>query len=225
MKKFVIIAAGGIGARMKTDKLKQFIILAGKPVLMHTINVFYNYDNNINIILALPKDHIDNWKNLCKQYNFEIKHTIVEGGRTRFHSVKNALKTIDEDGLIAIHDGVRPFVSINTINACFETAKLYENAIPIVEVSDTTRFVDEKNNKPIDRTKIKLVQTPQVFDSKIIKYAYEQSYSTDFTDDASVIEAWGHKINLIEGNKENIKITTPIDLQFAEVIINNLNIQ
>lgn len=221
MDKFVVIAAGGVGLRMKTDKLKQFIILCGKPILMHSINTFFHYDNNITIILALPHDHIKNWENLCNEFNFDIKHTIVEGGRTRFHSVKNALEYTDDEGFVAIHDGVRPFVSISTISRCFEAGELLGNGVPVVDINETTRFVDEKSNKPIDRKKIKVVQTPQVFKCKVIKYAYEQSFKSNFTDDATVIEAWGHNINLVEGNIENIKITNPFDLLIAEALIND----
>jgi 2-C-methyl-D-erythritol 4-phosphate cytidylyltransferase len=221
MNKFVIIAAGGVGLRMKTDKLKQFIVLAGKPILMHTIQVFYNYDKSIKIILALPSDHIKNWMNLCNKFKFEIKFTVAEGGRTRFHSVKNALELVDDEGYIAIHDAVRPFVSQNTISRCFDSAILKENAVPVIDINETTRIIGENYNKSIDRRKIKLVQTPQVFKCEDIKKAYEQNYKPDFTDDASVMESCGHKINLVEGNIENIKITRPFDIIIAETLIKN----
>ena len=225
MKKFVIIAAGGSGVRMNTDKLKQFIVLAGKPILMHTIDVFYKYDNDINIILALPPDQIEYWKELCTQYEFNIKHTIAEGGVTRFNSVKNALKLTDNDSLVAIHDAVRPLVSISTIDSCFDTARLLGNAIPVIDIVESTRYAEVNNNRLIDRAKIKIVQTPQVFSGKLIKSAYQSSQCTDYTDDASVIEALRYKINLVAGDRENIKITTPIDLIFAEALFNNLKTQ
>jgi len=223
MNKFVIIPAGGAGLRMKTEKLKQFIVLAGKPLLMHTINTFHKFDNDIKFVIALPPDHINNWKNLCNEFHFDIEHLVVEGGKTRYHSVKNALQNIDNEGLVAIHDSVRPFVSISTISRCFDSAKIYGNAIPIIDITETTRFVDEKSNKPIDRKKIKIVQTPQVFKCDLIKNAYERSSGYDFTDDASVLESAGHHINLVEGNIENIKITTPFDLLMAETLFNNMD--
>lgn len=225
MKKYLIIAAGGTGVRMNTDIIKQFIILVYKPILMFTIDTFYKYDNSINIILALPENHIQLWKVLCIKHKFLIKHEIVVGGETRFHSIKNALEFVDNDSLVAIHDAVRPFVSIDTINNCFNKAESDGNAIPVIDVVESIRFADEKSNKPIDRTKIKIVQTPQVFHSNIIKKAYKKSKSSDFTDDASVLEALGHKINLVEGNKENIKITTPIDLLYGEVLLKNFKNQ
>ena len=218
-EKNVIIVAGGKGLRMQTETPKQFIELQGKPILMHTMNVFFKYDNNISIILVLPADQIDYWKQLCEQHHFSISHTIVEGGETRFHSVRNGLKFAQDNSLIAIHDGVRPLVSVETIERCFDAATQYRNAVPVVDLVDSVRMVKGSESEIVDRNKLRLVQTPQVFDSQLLLKAYEQEFNPLFTDDASVVETLGTKINLVEGNRENIKITTPIDIAVAEHLI------
>ena len=221
----VVIVAGGKGERMQTSVPKQFLemrkkfVSRKKPVLIHTIEMFYRYDNNISIIVVLPSAQIDYWKGLCKKYHFPVSHQIVEGGETRFHSVKNGLNLADADSLIAIHDGVRPLVSHETIAHCFENAEKYKAVVPVVDLVDSIRYVDENENRTCDRTKHKLVQTPQVFDGSLLKKAYEQEFSPAFTDDASVVEALGAKIHLVDGNSENIKITTAIDLKWAEILI------
>jgi len=219
MEKFLIIAAGGTGTRMGGGKIKQFIILAGKPLLMHTISVFHRYDNNIKVILSLPPEFINQWNDLCIEFNFGIDHTIVEGGDTRYHSVKNALGKIHSHGLVAIHDSVRPFVSIETIKKCFDTAEKFGNAIPVTELIESVRIDNGNSNSPIDREKIRIVQTPQVFRTIDIKKAYLTEADSKFTDDASVLESSGYKINLVKGNIENIKITTPFDLIVAHALI------
>ena len=218
-KKIVIIIAGGKGLRMQTETPKQFIELQGKPILMHTMNVFFKYDNNISIILVLPADQIDYWKQLCEQHHFSILHMIVEGGETRFHSVRNGLKHAQDNSLIAIHDGVRPLVNVETIECCFDAATQYGNAVPVVDLVDSVRMVKGSESEIIDRNKLRLVQTPQVFDSQLLLKAYEQAFNPSFTDDASVVETLGTKIHLVEGNRENIKITTPIDIAVAEHLI------
>lgn len=219
----VIIVAGGAGSRFKSKIPKQFLSLLGKPVLMHTIEAFFNYNHSLQIILVLPKQHTDYWKNLCKNYKFNIKHKIVWGGNTRFHSVKYALDTLESSAsLVAIHDGVRPLVSKQTIKRCFFKAKQTGNAIPGIPPHDSVRQITENNNYIINRSLLKLIQTPQVFRIDNLKKAYEQDYREIFTDDASVLEMWGEKINLVDGNKENIKITHDIDLIIAESLIKKI---
>lgn len=219
MQNHTIIVAGGKGERMQMQVAKQFISIAKKPILMHTLEKFFEYDASMNLILVLPEDQIDYWKNLCKEYKFDIKHKIVAGGKTRFHSVLNGLSAITENGLVAIHDGVRPFVSIKTISRCFLTAKEKGSAIPCIEIVDSIRFVDKNGNNSVPRSSFCLIQTPQVFQLELIHKAYKQDYSSIFTDDASVVEALGKKLILVDGNRENIKITTPFDLEFAEFLL------
>ncbi len=216
MKKFALIVAGGKGSRMNETIPKQFMELNGRPVLMHTFDAFINYDSSIEFILALPKNHVEYWNELCEKHNFKIKYKLAFGGETRFHSVKNGLNLIDEDGIVFIHDGVRPLVSVQTIQNCFETTLEKGNALPVVPVPESVRFVDETGNKAVDRSKHFLVQTPQTFKTEIIKSAFQQNYSDKFTDDASVLEAFGKTIYLVEGNRENIKITYPEDLIVAK---------
>lgn len=219
MKNTVIIVAGGSGKRMKTSFPKQFLILNKLPILVHTINAFVNFDKKINIILVLPEGHIKLWENMCVKYHFKIPHKIIIGGTERFYSVKNALDSIEEETIVAIHDGVRPLVSEETIKNTFEMAKKEGNAVPFTDMVESIRFIDGQNNKAVERNLYKAIQTPQVFNSKMIKEAYNQDFSDTFTDDASVLEALGEKIFLTIGNIDNIKITTPKDLKFAEVIL------
>lgn len=216
----VIIVAGGKGERMNANIPKQFLELHGKPILMHTIEAFNRFDTTIQIILVLPETQIDYWKTLCKKHDFAVLHNIVIGGQTRFNSVKNGLKLVQSPSLVAVHDGVRPLVSHSTIARCFEAAEKYDAAIPVIDLFDSIRQVNEDESLSVDRTKYKLVQTPQVFDAELLKKAYEQEFSALFTDDASVVEALGTKIHLVEGNRENIKITTEIDLKMAETFLN-----
>jgi 2-C-methyl-D-erythritol 4-phosphate cytidylyltransferase len=206
---------------MKTDIPKQFIEVEGIPILMRTILKFYEFDNQIKIVVVLPESQIPYWDELIKQHNFEIEHLVVHGGKTRFHSVKNGLDVVNPDYLIGIHDGVRPFVSGETLKRSFESAKFVGNAIPALPVKESIRWVEDEKNKPMDREKIWSVQTPQVFHGKLIKKAFEQGYQNSFTDDASVLEASGHSINIVKGNPENIKITEKIDLIFASALIKN----
>ncbi len=221
MKKFALIVAGGSGSRMKGSVPKQFIELLGRPVVMHTFDCFKKYDPQIEFILVLPKIQIDFWKELCKKHTFQFDYKLVVGGKTRSHSVKNGLDLIEEDGIVFIHDGVRPLLSIQTILNCFNTALVHGNALPVVPVAESVRFADDVGNKPVDRSKHFLVQTPQTFQTGLIKKAYQQNFSASFTDDASVLESLGETIYLVEGNRENIKITFPEDLIFAEVLLKN----
>ncbi|NOQ25929.1 MAG: 2-C-methyl-D-erythritol 4-phosphate cytidylyltransferase [Bacteroidales bacterium] len=223
MKRFVIIVAGGSGQRMKSSVPKQFLAINNEIILMMSINSFYRFDNSIDIIVALPEDQISTWKELCVKHNFIVKHSIVAGGQTRYHSVKNALVKINTEGIVAIHDGVRPLVSHKTIEQVFEKATLSGNAVPYIDLVDSIRYVDSDVNRPVDREKYKLIQTPQGFKSSLIKKAYEQPWEESFTDDASVVEKFGDKINLIAGNRENIKITSQVDLKIAEVLKNYLS--
>lgn len=215
----VIIVAGGKGLRMGSELPKQFIPIGGRPVLMRTIEAFYIFDKDINIILVLPVSHQDYWRQLCRDYKFTIVHKIADGGETRFHSVKNGLSLI-ENGLVGVQDGVRPFASQEMIKGCYDAAKLYRAAIPVVNSTDSLReMIDEGQSRIIDRSKIRLVQTPQVFHADILKKAYETDYKDTFTDDASVVEASGINIHLVEGEVTNVKITTPLDLKIGEVIL------
>lgn len=216
--KIAIIVAGGKGERMQADIPKQFLEIHGKPILMHTLEAFYRYDSSIQLILVLPSTQLDYWNNLCKRHTFHLSHQIATGGQTRFNSVKNALEFIKVPALVAVHDGVRPFVSIETISRCFDKAEKHGTAIPVIDLVDSIRQLTGNSSLSVDRSVYKLVQTPQVFDSEILVKAYKQNFSATFTDDASVVESSGVKINLVEGNRENIKITTNFDLQFAEVL-------
>jgi len=221
MKQYALIVAGGSGSRMGTDIPKQFLLLQNKPVLMHTIEAFYNYNSNIEIILVLPDSQKDYWAKLCSEYSFNTQHKIVSGGITRFQSVKNGLNSItdNDEALVAIHDGVRPLVNKFTIDNCFRIAQLKGNAIPFIPLNDSIRKVEGLNSIHVNRDDYKAIQTPQVFHLQLIKNAYSQNYQEHFTDDASVLENIGESINLVDGNRENIKITTPIDLLFAEAIL------
>jgi 2-C-methyl-D-erythritol 4-phosphate cytidylyltransferase len=224
LKESIIIVAGGSGNRIATTLLlntpKQFLKVGNLPILMHTITRFYEYNNSIEIILVLPTNHINFWKQLCSEYNFNIKHTIVDGGSTRFQSVKNGLSQTTGT-IIGVHDGVRPFVSLETITKAYKTASKNKTAVPCVALKDSIRSIDNSTSKSEDRNKFKLVQTPQVFEGGLLKKAYQQEFSDLFTDDASVVEATGTSINLTEGNYENVKITTKEDLLFAEAILAN----
>ena len=216
----VIIVAGGKGLRMGIDLPKQFIPIGGKPILMHTREAFYNYDPDINIILVLPSTHQVYWKELCYEYAFSIPYRIAYGGETRFHSVKNGLLHVNM-GTVAVHDGARPFVSKELISRCFNEAKKHKAVIPVINPTDSLReMIDKNRSKIIDRSKIRSVQTPQVFDADLLKEAYLHEYNDTFTDDASVVEAMGVNIHLVEGEITNIKVTTPLDLKIAELILN-----
>lgn len=218
---YVVIVAGGKGLRMGSSVPKQFLPINGLPVLMQTIKRFREYDNSLNIILVLPKEQHEYWHELCKNYHFTAAYAVAEGGETRFHSVRNGLAMIpdDADGVVGVHDGVRPFPSIDVIRDCFETARTAKAVVPVVPVVETLIHIDGQGNAgPAPRDSFRLVQTPQTFDIQLLKHAYKQDYKDCFTDDASVVDSIGQKITLIEGNRENIKITTPFDLRIARVL-------
>jgi 2-C-methyl-D-erythritol 4-phosphate cytidylyltransferase len=219
MNLYAVIVAGGSGKRMHAEMPKQYLEIAGKPVLMHTLERFKAFNENIEIITVLPENQLRFWGELQKKYSFNIPHTLVKGGKARFFSVKNGLRFVEAPGLVAIHDGVRPFVSVETIKRCFETAEKLGNAIPVVSPSDALRMVGDEGSKPINRLMVKLVQTPQVFDAELIKKAYLQEYQPEFTDDATVLEKSGITINLVEGNRENINITNPEDLIISTALL------
>ena len=218
MTDYVIIVAGGKGLRMGSDIPKQFLPVGGRPVLMRTIERFREYDADLQIILVLPKAQQAYWQQLCCEYGFSVDYQLANGGETRFHSVQHGLALIPDtaEGVVGVHDGVRPFPSVEVIRRCYETARTAKAVVPVVPVVETLRHVAE-GTKP--RGDYRLVQTPQTFDIQLLKAANRQPYRDDFTDDASVVERYGHTITLVDGNRENIKITTPYDLKIAEVLI------
>lgn len=218
MKKHIIIVAGGKGLRMGGDIPKQFLPVCGKPVLMRTLEAFRTYDPSIHIVLVLPVSQQTYWKELCRTYRFELPHDIADGGETRFHSVMNGLALVKGDGLVGVHDGVRPFVSQEVIARCYEEASRQKAVIPVVGVVETVRHLTDEGSETVPRDQYRLVQTPQVFDAALLRRAYQQEYTALFTDDASVVEALGEKVHLVEGNRENIKLTTPFDLKLAEIL-------
>lgn len=246
---YIIIVAGGKGLRMGSDIPKQFLPIGGKPVLMRTLERFRAYSSALQIILVLPEAQQDYWRQLCEDYHFDVEHQIANGGQTRFHSVQNGLALIPDDaeGVVGVHDGVRPFPSIEVIRNCYETARTAKAVIPVIPVVETVRQLmsdGQVSSRTVPRDDYRLVQTPQTFDIQLLKAAYKraqnqtrlgsaeheqarpevkaanrQPYNDGFTDDASVVESYGYAITLVEGNRENIKITTPYDLKIAEVLI------
>lgn len=223
MQKVIIIVAGGKGLRMGQELPKQFLPIGGKPVLMHTIEAFYKADKEFRIVLVLPESQQSYWTDLCSQFKFNIGHSLAIGGETRFHSVKNGLTLATAlwpgDAIIGIHDGVRPFVSAEVIDRCFQMASTSGSVIPVVEVFETIRQLENGQSKTVNRSSYRLVQTPQVFQSEVLLKAYQQPFDEHFTDDASVVEAMGVAVKLTDGNRENIKITAPFDLVVAEAIL------
>ena len=219
---YVIIVAGGKGLRMGSDIPKQFLPIGGKPVLMRTLERFREYSPALQIILVLPKAQQEYWKELCEKHNFTVAYQLADGGETRFHSVQHGLALIPDnaEGVVGVHDGVRPFPSIEVIRNCYETARTAKAVIPVIPVVETVRHLDNApSSHTVPRGEYRLVQTPQTFDIQLLKAANRQSYNASFTDDASVVEAFGFDVTLVEGNRENIKITTPYDLKIAEVLI------
>ena len=221
--KAVIIVAGGKGLRMGGEVPKQFLPVGSKPILMHTIERFLQYDEDMQVVLVLPVSQQEYWKTLCEQHHFSAPHTIADGGETRFHSVKNGLAKVSPDvSLIGVHDGVRPFVSTDTIRVCYDTSAEAKAVVPVVDIVETVRHIlNGKETETVPRSDYKLVQTPQVFSATLLRQAYNQPYTDFFTDDASVVERFGCPVTLVQGNRENIKITTPFDLVVAEAINTN----
>lgn len=247
MEDYIIIVAGGKGLRMGSDIPKQFLPIGGKPVLMRTLERFREYSPTLQIILVLPKAQQEYWKELCQKHNFTVAYQLADGGETRFHSVQHGLALIPDDaeGVVGVHDGVRPFPSIDVIRCCYETAREKKAVIPVIPVVETLRQIiskDDRTNRTAEQTEeggkvlqsyspcnkisqtvprndYRLVQTPQTFDIQLLKAANRQPYNDGFTDDASVVEAYGFDITLVEGNRENIKITTPFDMTIAEALL------
>jgi len=216
MQKVALIVAGGKGERMNADIPKQFLLLNGTPILMHTLKQFSHFEE---IVLVLPPSQFKYWQELCNTYNFRQKHTLVAGGITRFHSVKNGLEKIADNTIVAIHDGVRPLISTSLIESLVAETKSGIGVIPIIPVKDSIRRVEEENSIHVDRRNLFGVQTPQCFLSADIQKAYTQDFSDTFTDDASVFEANGGKINTLLGEEKNLKITTQEDLKIASILI------
>lgn len=221
---YALIVAGGKGLRMGGDLPKQFLPIGGKPVLMRTMEAFYAYNPEIQIILVLPCSQQKYWSELCREHHFLLPHSIADGGETRFHSVKNGLELVKTPGLVGVHDGVRPFVAREVIARCYALAAEKRAVIPAIDVVETVRHLDGNKSMTVNRDKYKLVQTPQVFDAELLKRAYKQPYTPHFTDDASVVEALGIPVFLTAGNRENIKITTPFDLKIATALLNPCSI-
>lgn len=218
----IIIVAGGKGLRAGGEIPKQFQLVGNKPMLMRTIEAFYTYNHRMQIVVVLAEEFHDYWRDLCSEYHFRIAHTIVGGGETRFHSVQNGLQAIDDKLIVGIHDAARPFVSQEVIGRCFqETYKHKCGVIPVIDEKNSIRQIMENGSKNIDRNSIKIVQTPQVFPADKIKEAYQTHYDASFTDDTSVADKVGMKIILVQGDEENIKITTPIDFAIGELILRN----
>ncbi len=223
MERFAILVAGGQGLRMGGDVPKQFLPLGGRPVLMHTIDRFREVFPDMHIIVVLPQGQHDYWHDLCRRHHLEGGFLTAPGGDTRFHSVLNGLNAIPADvseGLVGVHDGVRPFVSRDTLRRCYDEAARSGTAVPVVPVVETLRHVSpDGESMTVPRSDYRLVQTPQVFSLALLRQAYRQPYAPQFTDDASVVEALGERITLVEGNRENIKLTTPADLLLAKGIM------
>ncbi len=215
VKRTALVMAGGKGLRMGTALPKQFLLLNERPVLMHTLSTFHALDPDIRLILVLPDDHRAYWSSLCREYDFSVPHELVSGGSSRFDSVRNGLAVVGDEGLVAIHDGVRPLVSPDVILRCFEAAQLYGAVIPVVPVIESLRVLDAEGSRVVNRDDFRLVQTPQTFQAGLIQRAYREAQSTDFTDDASVAQAAGWPIHLVEGERRNLKITEAADLQLA----------
>jgi 2-C-methyl-D-erythritol 4-phosphate cytidylyltransferase len=219
LKKYVIIVGGGAGTRMNNTVPKQFMKLEGKPIIMRTIDKFAEAEPGIEIILVLQRHLHDFWEQFCYEHNFSTPHFIQDAGPSRYDSVKSGLELVKEEGLVAVHDGVRPLVHIKTIQTSFKTAEMYGNAVPAIPLNDSIRQIDSTKNISVDRSRYCIVQTPQCFRSDILKKAYLKEFKSSFTDDATVVEASGERIHLIDGTPDNIKITTPMDLVIAQALL------
>jgi 2-C-methyl-D-erythritol 4-phosphate cytidylyltransferase len=219
MKKYVVVVAGGSGARMGAAQPKQFLLLRGKPVLWYTLTVFLAAYDDLEIVLVLPAEHIEAGRAVVDAVSQPSRIRMVVGGETRFHSVQNGLALVEEDALIAVHDGVRCLVRVDLVRRCFEQAEKLGSAIPVVACADSVRLVSSEGSEPIDRSVVKLVQTPQTFQGSLLLRAYREATGVSFTDDATVVEASGVTVHLIAGDKTNLKITMPIDLVIAEQVL------
>jgi 2-C-methyl-D-erythritol 4-phosphate cytidylyltransferase len=216
---YAIIVAGGMGNRMGKSSPKQFLLLSGKPVLMYSVHAFHDYNPYIQVVVALHPDYFETWGKLCNEYDFQQSHRLVPGGETRYHSVKNALDAITGEGFVSVHDAARPLVSKALISSTFGEARKYSNAIPAIPVNETVRTIESGYPRLVDRNSLRIIQTPQVFEINMLKRAYQQKYQPSFTDDASLLEAQGVHLHLVEGDLRNIKITYPCDLDIAEAYL------
>jgi len=218
MGKHVLIAAGGLGTRMASSQPKQFADICKRPVLLHVLDAFLKYAADIRLVVVLPEKLHREWQSICQKHRFHVQHQLAIGGPTRFHSVKNGLKHIPDNALVAIHDAARPLISLDLISRVFYFAGKFGNAIPAIEVNESLRITDHAMSSPLPRQRIRIIQTPQCFKSSMIKNAYNKNYQESFTDDASVLETEGERLFLTEGDRENIKITHPADLLVAEAL-------
>lgn len=214
-KKVAVIVAGGVGVRMQADKPKQFLSLEGHSILERTIQTFLKSYKDLQLVLVLPADHLEEGRTMTQSLNEEGRIRYVVGGETRFHSVQNGLRTIQDTSIVFVHDAVRCLLSMDLIHRCHDQALQLGSAVPAIEATDSIRVVENELNRAIPRSQVRLIQTPQTFRSDILLAAYETSYQTSFTDEASVVEAAGGEVHLINGEMQNIKITSPLDLLVA----------
>ena len=221
MNKYLVVVAGGKGLRVGGAIPKQFLPIGGEPILMHTLRAMNGALAPKRIVVVLPESHMEHWRRICEGHHFDVPHEMVIGGDTRWQSVKNGLATLPDDGLVAIHDGVRPFVAVKVVQGCAEAAKEHGGAIPTLPLNDSLRQLDGDNSFIVHRSSYLAVQTPQIFRTAELKHAYERPYSEEYTDDAAVYEADGGVVSLIRGNRENIKITHSSDLLFANALLSS----
>lgn len=221
VEKTVIITAGGLGKRMGSELPKQFLVIRGKPILIHTLELFHKYDSKIEIILTLPNEWRGYWETILDKYFCRVPHLVVTGGKERYHSIQNAIKKCTGK-VIAVHDGVRPFVSFDTLNRCFEALIEKDAVVPVLNLKESLRQVKENETFAVNRSEFKMVHTPQCFKAEVLRKAYNQPFHEKVTDDACLVEETGVKITLVESNEENIKLTTPFDLLIAEMIIQKI---
>ena len=219
MKKYIVITAAGKGTRFNAEAPKQFMLVNGKPILLHTFDAFLKASKDYHYVLVLSELMMPFWKDICHQYKFTVNHQIVAGGQSRFQSVKNGLQQIPDDALVAIHDAVRPSISKRLIDEGFALAIKTGSAIPVVKITDSVRETKETVSKPVSRNNLVLVQTPQFFQSSLLKKAYSSTHQTNFTDDASVIEQTGHTVTLFEGDRGNVKVTNPDDIDIIKMFL------
>jgi len=214
-----IIVAGGMGRRMGGSIPKQFMLLGGKPVLCWSIETFHAFDHAMPIIVVLPEQQIMMWRTLCMGHNFHVPHEVVAGGEERFHSVREGLKLVVGDPVVAVHDGVRPLVSVELLARCFAAAETHGSAIPVVPLSSSVREVKGGSSQAIDRSHLRAVQTPQCFRAALLRKAFERPYDPAFTDEATLVERLGEPVHLVDGDERNLKMTTTLDLRIAEALL------
>ncbi len=219
MNRSTIIVAGGSGKRLGGPVPKQFQTVKGRPLLMWTIEAFHRYAPAMRLIVVLPREHFDIWKALCMGHRFFIQHEVVAGGEQRWHSVKAGLEKVEGDGLVAVHDGVRPLVSVELIARCFDAADTSAAAIPVVPVVPSIRETTAEGSRALDRSKLLAVQTPQCFHADLLRKAFGQPYDPAFTDEATLVERLGVRVALVEGEENNIKVTTAMDMRLVELVL------